>query len=88
MWRQNSHGAWGYEVQLGDRAQWDIAIEVMNSNQEDSEVYIDVYFEMIARNRAARYRLITPIWLDMTECVNAELATKSLSESFAYRPPV
>jgi hypothetical protein len=83
--RWNTIGHWGYKIDPDD--QWVLVVELMNESDMEQDVNIVVRYEVISASspEGKDYNGIASVWLDLTDCGDAEVEVKSVTEPFEYR---
>jgi hypothetical protein len=77
----------GYGYQVGGAANtWILIYDLMNSNPQTATVKIDMSFDWVPQTTAGM-KPVTPVWLDVNQCLTSEVPAQTGSYSYRYTWP-
>jgi hypothetical protein len=82
--RTGFHPGGRYGYKLGPADEWTLLYDLMNMTAQVEQVYITVTYDYVPASTPG-YRGVTPLWLDVNQCINSEKPAKSGQYSYEYK---
>jgi hypothetical protein len=84
--RSNVSGMPGFGYPVGAASTWVLIYDLMNSNMQAKTVSIQMTFDWVPQSTPGM-KPLTPVWLDVNQCLTSEVPARTGSYSYTYTWP-